>query len=79
MGLVKTSITIPDEIFKQVKEMSENFSQTVAEALKEYLQKKKVQKAKGSFGSWGRRDKDSVNIVNELRKDGERNYADRNY
>ncbi len=79
MGLVKTSITIPDEIFRQVKEMSENFSQTVAEALKEYLQKKKVQKAKGSFGSWGTRDKDSVNIVNELRKEGERNYADRNH
>lgn len=46
MGLVKTSITIPDEIFRQVKEMSENFSQTVAEALKEYLQKKKSRKRK---------------------------------
>jgi hypothetical protein len=79
MGLVKTSITIPDEIFKQVKETSENFSQTVAEALKEYLQKKKVEKAKGSFGSWGTRDKNSVDIVNDLRKDGERNYADRNH
>jgi predicted CopG family antitoxin len=79
MGLVKTSITIPDEIFRQAKAMSENFSQVVAEALKEYLQKRKVQKAKGSFGSWGMRDKDSVDIVNELRKEGERNYADRNH
>ncbi|MBF0559909.1 MAG: hypothetical protein HQL08_14140, partial [Nitrospirae bacterium] len=70
---------IPDEIFKQAKEISENFSQTVAEALKEYLRIKKVQNAKKSFGSWGKRDKDSVSIVNKLRKEGERNYADRDH
>ncbi len=79
MGLVKTSITIPAETFKQAKEMSENFSQTVTEALKDYLHKKKIQKAKGSFGSWSNRDKDSVDIVNELRKDEGRNYANRNH
>ena len=77
MGLVKTSITIPDEIFRQVKEVSDNFSQAVSEALQEYLRKKKVQKAKESFGSWGDRDRSSVDIVNELRKEGGRKYADR--
>mgnify|MGYP001098705580 CR=1 FL=1 len=75
---VKTSINIPNEIYKEAKKLSDNFSQTVTEALKEYLRKRKVEKAIASFGKWGERDKSSVEIVNKLRKEGSRRYANRN-
>ena len=75
---VKTSVNIPNEIYNEAKKLSENFSHTVAEALKEYLRKRKVEKAINSFGKWGKRDKSSVEIVNKLRKEGSRRYADRN-
>ena len=39
---VKTSVNIPDDIFNEAKKLSDNFSSVVADALKEYLRKKKV-------------------------------------
>ncbi len=75
---VKTSVNIPDDIFNEVKKLSDNFSSVVAEALKEYLRRRKVEKAMSSFGKWNKREKDSVKIVNELRKEDKRRYADRN-
>jgi len=74
---VKTSINIPDDIFNEAKKLSDNFSFVVAEALKEYLRRKKVERAMSSFGKWSKREKESADIVNELRKEGKRRYADR--
>ena len=74
---VKTSINIPDDIFNEAKKISDNFSSVVTEALQEYLRRKKVEKAVSSFGKWGKRDKGSVDIVNEIRKEDKRRYADR--
>lgn len=74
---VKTSINIPDDIFNEVKKLSDNFSAVVAEALKEYLRRKKVEKAMSSFGKWEQRDKSSADLVNDMRKDDKRRYADR--
>jgi len=75
---VKTSINIPDDIFNEAKKLSDNFSSIVAEALKEYLRRRKVEKAMSSFGKWEQRDKSSVDIVNDMRKEDKRRYADRN-
>jgi predicted CopG family antitoxin len=74
---VKTCVNIPDELFNEAKKLSGNFSFVVAEALREYLQKKKLQKALSSFGKWEERGKSSVDIVSEMRKGGKRRYADR--
>ncbi len=74
---VKTSINIPEDIFNEAKKISGNFSSVVAEALREYLRRKKVEKAQAAFGKWGKRDKGSVDIVNEMRKEDERHYAGR--
>ena len=74
---VKTSINIPEELFNAAKKLSDNFSSVVAEALTEYLRKKKVEKAVSSFGKWGKRDKNSSEIVKEMRKEDKRRYADR--
>jgi hypothetical protein len=74
---VKTSINIPEDIFNEAKELSDNFSSVVADALREYLRKKKVEKAASSFGKWGKRDKSSAEIVKDLREEGNRRYAGR--
>lgn len=77
MSLIKTSITIPEDIFNEAKKRSGNFSSLVTEALNNYLRKVKIQKALESFGSWEEREEKSVSIVNELRSDTGRDYADR--
>jgi hypothetical protein len=79
MGLVKTSITIPEEILEGAKKISDNFSAVVTEAMREYLKKKKIEKALASFGKWEDRRKSSVEIVNELRSEEKRRkkYASR--
>lgn len=77
MALTKTSITIPEDILSEAKKVSDNFSSLVAEALKEYLRKKNVEKAVSSFGKWKGRYKSSVEMVNEMRKEERRRYADR--
>ena len=38
--MIKTSISIPDDIYEKAKETTDNFSLLVSEALKEYLRKK---------------------------------------
>lgn len=76
MSLVKTSITIPEDVLSQAKEASDNFSALVTQALKEYLRKKAVKKAIDSFGSWEEREESSVEIVNKIRAD-KRGYAKR--
>ena len=77
--MAKASVTIPDDIFEEAKEFSDNFSALVTEAIKDYIRKKKVEKALKSFGQWSDRDKDSVAIVNDLRSEDKRTYAKRSH
>ena len=77
--MIKTSITIPDDLFKEAKEFSDNFSALVTESIRDYMRKKKVEKALNSFGKWGERNEDSVDIVNELRSEKERDFANRSH
>ncbi len=74
--MIRTSITLPDDLLQESKIVSDNFSALVADALRMYLRTIKIKKAMASFGSWEDRGKDSVDIVKELREDGDRNYAD---
>lgn len=78
MSLVKTSISIPEEVLSQAKEASDNFSSLVTQALKEYLRKRAVKKALDSFGSWTDREESSIEIVNKMRTD-KRGYAKRHH
>jgi post-segregation antitoxin (ccd killing protein) len=79
MHLTKTSITLPDDLLKEAKMISNNFSGLVAEALREYIRQCKVRKAMGSFGSWKEREESSVDMVNAMRNDKERDYAGRSH
>jgi metal-responsive CopG/Arc/MetJ family transcriptional regulator len=75
MHLTKTSITLPDDLLKEAKATTKNFSGLVAEALRDYLHRKKIQKAMESFGSWEKRGETSVDLVDELRKEEGRDYV----
>ena len=77
--MAKTSVTIPDDLYQQAKELSDNFSSFVTEAIKDHIRKVKVANALKSFGKWGERDKESTDIVRELRSDKGRGYADRSH
>ena len=77
--MAKTSITIPDDLFEEARELSDNFSALVTEAIKDNIRRKKVEKALSSFGKWADRKKKSTEIVNELRSDYGRDYAKRTH
>lgn len=77
MKLVRTTITIDENIYRTVKKYTDNFSAFVKEALLEYLKKTKIKKAKESFGSWHRTEK-STEIVKKMRAH-ERNYISSSY
>ena len=79
MHLTKTSITLPDDLLQEAKAISKNVSSLITDALREYLHQRKVQKAMESFGSWKGHDGDSIDTVNLLRKEGERDHADRSH
>lgn len=79
MGLTKKSITIPQDLYEATKNISDNFSSVVAVAIEEYLKKSCIEKANLSFGSWEKREKESIDIVNELREEKNRNYAENNH
>ena len=79
MSLIKTSITIPEDVYKGVKKVSKNFSAAATEALIDFLKKERVRKATASFGSWEKRPKKSVEMVDEMRKEEGRSYADRTH
>lgn len=75
--MIKTSITIPDELFEEAKDISKNFSAFATEAIRDYIRRKKVEKALKSHGMWADRGKKSADIVNELRSEDGRSYAKR--
>ena len=77
--MAKTSVTIPDDLYQQAKELSDNFSSFVTEAIKDHIRKVNVANALKSFGKWEERDKESTDIVRELRSDKGRGYADRSH
>ncbi|MEI6209712.1 MAG: type II toxin-antitoxin system CcdA family antitoxin [Desulfuromonadales bacterium] len=77
MHLVKTSVTLPDDLLQEARSISRNVSGLVTEALREYIRQRKVQKAKESFGSWKGRKEGSVDLVNALRLEEGRDYAGR--
>ena len=76
MKTIKTSVTIPDELYREAKSLSANFSAIVSRALREYLQTEKIKKAIDSFGTWEERESSSVEIVNAFREEDDRRRTD---
>lgn len=72
MLAIKKSIYISKSLLKETSAINSNFSAVVEEALIEYIHQYKVKKALKSFGSWTNRTESSVEIVNNLRRDDDR-------
>jgi len=48
VGVVRKSITIPEDVYNKAKMLSDNFSSVVIVALREYLRKVEIDKAKNA-------------------------------
>lgn len=79
MKAVKKTISIPEDLCTKVGEVSNNFSAIVTLALIEYLQHYKIKKAEASFGQWQKRIEKSVALVNQIRLENTRSYANRSH
>jgi post-segregation antitoxin (ccd killing protein) len=77
MHLVKTSVTIPEDLLSEAKKLSRYVSALVTEALRDYLRRLKAEKALESFGSWEARDESSIDLVNRMRSEGAQDYVGR--
>jgi len=70
MSVIKKTISIPEEMYKEAQEFSGNFSQIVKDALNEYLKKKKKEKIlsmAGSLKDW--EVKDGLEYEKEMREE----------
>jgi post-segregation antitoxin (ccd killing protein) len=77
MSLIKKTISIDKHLVQEANLISYNFSSVVEAALKDYIQQHRAQEAIASFGKWTERDKDSAEIVRDLRQEDDRNYVKR--
>ncbi|MCX7760470.1 MAG: type II toxin-antitoxin system CcdA family antitoxin [Hydrogenothermaceae bacterium] len=70
MSVIKKTISLPEDIYREVASTSDNFSKVVKEALEEYLKKKKKEKLltlAGKLKDWNI--EDGVEFVSKLRKE----------
>ena len=72
--MVKKSITIPDEIYDQIKDEN-NFSLLVSSLLTEHIRRRNIDEAKSTFGAIPNDGTDSVVKVNSMRAENERSYT----
>lgn len=77
MSAVKKTVSISEELVKEVGHIAPNFSEFVEAALVAYLHQYRLQKAVDSFGKWQKRENTSVDLVNQLRRENKRKYANR--
>lgn len=72
MGAIKKTVSIDENIIREASEISTNFSAVVENALIEYIQHYRVKKALQSFGKWEERSGSSASIVEDLRREDNR-------
>jgi len=75
MSAIKKTISLSEELVREANTINSNFSAVVEEALVVYLQQNRLKKAIQSFGKWEKRKESSVDIVNTLRLEDERQYT----
>ena len=78
MVAVKKTISISENVLKDAAAIAPNFSAVVESALVEYIKHYRIKKAIDSFGKWSERGEASVDIVNSLRKEDDRDVVKRN-
>ena len=69
MAVVRKTVSIPEELYRQVTSEGRGFSEIVREAIEEYIRKKRKEKAISLFGSlkdW--EIKNGAEFVDEVRQ-----------
>ncbi len=70
MAVVKKTVSIPEELYKEVKAEGENFSKVVKEALEEYIRKKQKERLlslHGALKDW--EIEDGAKFVDKMRRE----------
>lgn len=72
-NLYRKTITIDDKLCNKAKKLNpkSKFSEIVREALKEYVEKEKVEEALTLRGKWKLQIEDSIEFVDKLRQNDE--------
>ena len=78
MGAIKKTVSIDEDIATEALSIASNFSAIVEAALVEYIQHHRVKKALQSYGKWSGREESSAEMVNDLRRQDDRDYVLRN-
>ena len=68
MKVIRKSVSIPEELYREVIKFESSFSKAVREALDEYIKKRKKEKIMSLAGKL-ELEEDGVQIVKRLRED----------
>jgi len=77
MAVVKKTVSISEDIYREAVGFSKNFSQIINQALKEFIKKKKREKLLSLAGSWEDFEEDGVEFVNRVREENKKASARR--
>jgi len=69
MAVIKKTISLPEELYKEAENISHNFSEIVKEALSEYIKKKKIEKAISTAGEFKGLKETGIEYVDKMRKE----------
>ena len=69
MSIVKKTISLPEDLYREAKNISDNFSKVVKEALSEYFEKRKIENILSTAGSLKDFKETGVEYVDKIRKE----------
>ena len=69
MPVVRKTVSISEDIYKEAASLSNNFSKVVNEALKEFIKKHKRKNLLSLAGSWNNFKEDGTEFVDRIRED----------
>ena len=69
MALVKKTVSLPEELYREAKSISDNFSEIVKEALSEYIKRKKIEKVLSTTGALKELKGTGIEYVDRMRKE----------
>ncbi|WP_293447859.1 type II toxin-antitoxin system CcdA family antitoxin [Persephonella sp.] len=69
MATIKKTISLPEELYKEAENLSQNFSEIVKESLSEYIKKKKIEKALSTAGDFKDIKETGIEYVDRIRNE----------
>ncbi len=69
MVTIKKTISLPEELYKEAENLSQNFSEIFKEALSEYIKKKKIEKALSTAGAFKDMKETGIEYVDRIRNE----------